>query len=463
MHTRVSRSLLLVPNAVCSVARSATLFVLVLLGSSCDDGTENGSRRLGLSDSTPASAFGPELAKRWMDLSYTLVKTLPGYSPPVASRAFGYTGVALYESVVRGVEGRRSLAGQLNGLAAGAIPEPTDEVHDWPSVANQAIATVLAALFPDGVAEIDALREEIEADLAGGADMEVIARSITYGEEIGNAILAWAATDGIADVPGCNGAFTAPVVDGSWVGTGSGLMPCWGTMRTFALENSDECPAVPHPTFSTDPGSDFFAHALLVFNTTGDDGANLSADQRDIAMYWADFGGTGTPPGHWIAITGIVSEQEMLPLDLAAEAYARVGIAVADAFISCWRTKFTTFLQRPITYIRANVPGGADWDPIITTPNFPTYSSGHSTQSGAAATVLTDLLGPVAFVDTTHSDLNPELGMTDRSFANFAEAANEAAISRLYGGIHFVFDNEDGVDQGVCIGSIIASRLDFAD
>ncbi|HLU49576.1 MAG TPA: vanadium-dependent haloperoxidase, partial [Planctomycetota bacterium] len=237
----------------------------------------------------------------------------------------------------------------------------------------------------------------------------------------------------------------------------------WGTLRTFALADADGCPAAAHPTFSTDSGSEFYAHALIVFNKTGDAGANLSQEEFDIAMYWADFGGTGTPPGHWVAIAGIVAAQEAVSLDRAAEAYARVGMAVADGFIACWRTKFTTYLQRPITYIQANIPGGADWDPIINTPNFPTYTSGHSTQSGAAAAVLTDLFGPVAFTDTTHTDLNPELMLGERMFANFAQAASEAAVSRLYGGIHYVFDNELGVDQGNCIGAIINSRVKFDD
>jgi membrane-associated phospholipid phosphatase len=141
------------------------------------------------------------------------------------------------------------------------------------------------------------------------------------------------------------------------------------------------------------------------------------------------------------------------------EAYARVGIAVADAFITCWKTKFDTALLRPIAYIHANI--NAAWDPFIPTPNFPTYTSGHSTQSGAAATVLSGMLGIRAFTDTTHRDLNPELGYPDRTFADFYAAANEAAVSRLYGGIHYLFDNADGFVQGVCIGTLINTTIAF--
>lgn len=197
-----------------------------------------------------------------------------------------------------------------------------------------------------------------------------------------------------------------------------------------------------------------------MYNTTGNAGTNLTQEQKNIANFWADGPTvTGTPPGHWIAITGIVAAQEGLSLDRIAEAYARVGIAVADAFITCWQTKFDTYLLRPVTYIQANID--AAWEPFIPTPNFPTYTSGHSTQSGAAATVLSGMFGLLAFTDTTHSDLNPELGYADRTYNDFYVAANEAAVSRLYGGIHYLVDNEDGFDQGICVGMIVNTTIEF--
>jgi hypothetical protein len=154
-------------------------------------------------------------------------------------------------------------------------------------------------------------------------------------------------------------------------------------------------------------------------------------------------------------------------LDVAIEAYARVGIAVADAFICCWEMKYTYGYLRPITYIHdaagLNDPawntapgiGGGN----IATPPFPEYTSGHSTQSGAAAFVLTDLLGNVEFVDDTHADL----GLASRRFSSFAEAAQEAAISRLYGGIHYRAAIERGVDQGVCVGDVILDEVSFRE
>jgi membrane-associated phospholipid phosphatase len=201
-----------------------------------------------------------------------------------------------------------------------------------------------------------------------------------------------------------------------------------------------------------------------MYNLTGDAGANLTADQAAIAQYWADNATvTGTPAGHWIAIACQVSADEALTLDVSAEAFARLGLAVADAFITCWQEKFTSYLLRPATYIRDNID--ASWDPLVGTPNFPTYISGHSTQSGAAATVLTHMFGTYAFTDTCHSRLDTmTMGLPpDRSFASFNEAASEAAVSRLYAGIHYTFDNYDGVDSGTCVGTVHNSTLKFVD
>jgi hypothetical protein len=352
----------------------------------------------GLADSPPASAFDHTVAKAWTDLAYTLVKTQPGNSPPVASRVYAYAGVTLYESIVHGTATHRSLAGQLNGLAIGALPTPVDAVHHWPAVANSAVALVLWHFFPGATPQIMGLVQRFEAQFAAQVPPDVLARSNQYGQAVARAILAWAATDGFTVLSTCNAAFVPPAVSGVWKGTGTGLQPCWGSLRTFAMPNGKACAASGPPAYSTSPRSAFFAHALLVYNTTGNAGANLTPEQKAIANFWADGPTvTGTPPGHWVAITGVVAAQAGLSLDRIAEAYARVGIAVADAFITCWQTKFDTMLLRPVTYIHANIT--AAWEPFIPTPNFPTYPSGHSTQSGAVATVLTDLLGPRAFTE----------------------------------------------------------------
>jgi hypothetical protein len=175
---------------------------------------------------------------------------------------------------------------------------------------------------------------------------------------------------------------------------------------------------------------------------------HLTDEQHAIARFWSDDpGATPTPPGHSISILTQVIRMLDASLGQAADAYARVGVAVADAIIACWRTKYQFNLIRPVTYVRRVIDPA--WTPLLITPPFPEYTSGHSVQSGAAARVLTDLFGPVSFTDHTHD----ARGQPARSFSSFTDAAREAAISRLYGGIHFHAAIERGLEQGDCIGA----------
>jgi len=201
--------------------------------------------------------------------------------------------------------------------------------------------------------------------------------------------------------------------------------------------------------YSEDPNSPFFADGMEVYETV----KNLTPEQVAIARFWSDEPSESfTPPGHSVSIATQVLRQENATLEMAAETYAKVGIAVADAFISCWNVKFTYNLIRPISYIQAVID--PTWnkpevtDPVLTPP-FPEYTSGHSVQSTAVAAVLTDLFGEdYQFTDNSYA----ERGIPGRTFNSFFEAADEAAISRLYGGIHFRSAIEQGKQQGRCIG-----------
>jgi hypothetical protein len=220
-------------------------------------------------------------------------------------------------------------------------------------------------------------------------------------------------------------------------------------MRPFVLPSGRTCDPGPPPAFSSDTSSPFFQEAKEVYDVVND----VTPEQLAIAAFWSDDPGTtGTPPGHSMMIAAQIIEQMDLPLDIAAETFARVGIAVADAFIACWWTKFEYNLLRPITYVH-DVLMDPDWTTPLVTPPFPEYSSGHSAQSGAAAQVLTDMFGDLAFTDHTHEGR----GLPARSFDSFFEAAEEAATSRLYGGIHFRSAIERGVNQGQCVGGAISA------
>jgi hypothetical protein len=403
-----------------------------------------------------ADRLSPEVPVAWFNLLYDLIQA-EKLSPPVASRRIGYAGVTLYEAVVPGMPDHRSLARQLNGLAP--LPQPDHRrKYYWPAVANSALARSFRQLFAgasaESMAKIDALEQGFAGRFSRRLPPRVYSGSVDQGRRVADAVIAWAAGDGFATLNNCP--FTPPVGDGLWVPTlplfRPALQPCWGQLRPFVLPSGGACAPPPPPAYSTDPASDFYAEGLEVYNTS----THLTAEQTDIARFWADDPAlTGTPPGHWISIVGQIAAQRGLALDAATEAYARVGIAVADGFISCWATKFTYNLLRPITYIQ-NLFDPA-WLPLLATPPFSEYTSGHSVQSGAAATVLTDLLGEASFTDNTHA----ARGYSPRSFDSFMAAAEEAAISRLYAGIHYRAAIDDGVRQGECIGRTIDHSVRF--
>jgi hypothetical protein len=407
---------------------------------------------------TPVADFDATVAREWFDLLTATIKS-EGLNPPEASRRIAYAGVAFYEGLVRGMEGYSSLGGQLNELPA--LPAaPAGRMH-WPAAANAAVAMVLTDLFalaqPATLASISDKEAELETEFLTdlGNDADALDRSIQHGQAVGATILAWIDGDDYAVNNDC--AYTPPAGDGLWVPTGSGnaLEPCWGSLRTFTLATADECDPLPHPTFSKVGGSDFANEAQEVYDAVN----GLTFTQESIARFWADGGGTLTPPGHWVSITGQILAQLDSPLDVAAEAYARVGLAAGDAFISCWHVKFLYNLLRPVSYIQD--PTGPindpSWNPIFPTPPFPEYTSGHSTVSGACARVLTDLFGTVAFTDLTHVTT---LGLV-RSFASFEAAADEAAISRLFAGIHYRSAIDNGVEGGECIGQLILDNVQF--
>jgi len=410
-------------------------------------------------ESPPAAEYGAEVATSWFDLQLMLIKETPGFTPPVASRALGYSGVALYESIVAGMPEHNSLVGQVNALTALPQAEAGQGYH-WPAVANSAMATILRLLFPtatpENLAAIDALEAQYAAQFREEAGEEQFERSADYGAAVAQAVFEWSKTDGGHEGYATNfpADFTPAAGEGLWVPTPpnfqSPLQPYWGDKRTFVLQVDEECVAAPPPVYSEAMSSDFYAEAIEVYYTV----KKLTPEQEEIALFWADDpGATFTPPGHSISIASIALRQEEADLALAAEAYAKVGMAVADAFVGCWHAKYVYNLLRPITFIQEvidptwNTPEISD--PVITPP-FPEYTSGHSVQSGATAAVLTELFGEeYRFVDDTHVGR----GLAAREFGSFTEAAAEAAISRLYGGIHYRAAIEAGVEQGRCIGA----------
>jgi hypothetical protein len=391
----------------------------------------------------------------WYKLALALIRHTPTYSPPVASRTLAYMGVAAFEAVASGAYDMQSLAGQLNGLQ----PPPRREdglAYDEAVVINAALASLVREQFhntgPTGQRVIGLNDDKLRRRASEGLPADVIARSEAYGQQIAAHVLAWSRDDGgtLIENMGFPYDYTLTPGPAHWVPTSLisqqqlPLLPRWGANRTFAIRSGKTCSLPAPPAYSEDKASSFYMEALEVHDAV----AHLTPEQRAIARFWSDDPMLSpTPPGHWISIVLQIIEHDKLDLERSVDVLARLGIVLADAFIGCWDAKFQYDLVRPVTYIRRVIDPA--WEPLLITPPFPEYPSGHSTQSGAAAAVLTKFFGEnFGFEDRTRE----RDGVKPRRFASFWAAANEAALSRLLGGIHFRTAIERGLQQGRCIG-----------
>lgn len=417
-----------------------------------------------------AEAYSAEVATEWVALALLLTQQTPGMSPPVASRALAYLGLALYESVAPGMPGHRSLAGQLNELQSLPWAQPDETLH-WPTVANTAMASMTRMMFPHASAEnkarIDLLERSLPQKLARDFDplqvnAEVRTRSETFGRLMAMALMTWARTDGGHEAWGPlrrhQANYVPPSGAGQWSPTppayAPALLPWWGEVRPFALPTADTCPAPPPPPYSEAAGSVFQREVGEVHRIS----QAATQEQRQVSLYWADDPlKTPTPAGHWSFIATDQLRGGKASLARAARVYARLHLAMADAFIAAWKTKYAVNLLRPVTAVQLTID--SQWVPtLMHTPPFPEYPSGHSVLSAAAAGVLEREFGAsTRFTDNTHNDR----GWGPRSFASFRAAADEAAASRMYAGIHFRSGVESGKTQGNCVAErVIGLAMD---
>ena len=393
--------------------------------------------------------------QNWYKLILQLVRHTATYSPPVASRSFAYLGITVYESIASGSGKIQTLSGQLHGL--NTLPKrQVGQQYDDAVVLNTAIVFAAHHYFgntgPTGQRAMLAMQKQISAQAEAHVSSDVINRSKDFGQATAAAIYQWSLSDCGAKITnlGFPDKYTLTAGPAHWAPTGTirlqqtPLLPNWGKNRTFAMTAGTTCALPPPPEYSEDKNSEFYKQAMEVYTTS----KGLTPEQKAIARFWSDDPMLSyTPPGHWVAIIWKIAEHDHLSTEKIAETLARVGVAEADAFIGCWNVKFQYDLVRPFTYIRKLID--PKWNPLLITPPFPEYPSGHSTNSGAAAYVLSTMFGEnYAFEDTT-----PQAdGLAPRKYSSFDAAAKEAAESRLYGGIHFRAAIERGLEQGHCIG-----------
>jgi hypothetical protein len=406
---------------------------------------------------------GELLREAMHDLTGVIVYDI--FSPPQASRAYAYASIAAYEALRYDHAGYRSLGEQLNGLTP--VSAPGDDAGLFlPLSGIHAFMTVGRALT-FSQERMDSLRSGMHDHFRQlGVPRAVFERSIAYGDTVAQHILAWAAQDRFIQTRGYP-KYTVLPEPGRWVPTPPAYMdavePSWALLRPFVLDSASQFTPRPPAPFDMAEGSAFRREVMEVFEI----GNALSEERRAIAAFWdcnpyvmhvrghAMFATKKiTPGGHWMSIATIASRKAGADLISTAEAYALTAIALADGFISNWDEKYRSNLVRPETAINAHID--EQWRPLLQTPPFPEYTSGHSVISTAAARVLTDLFGDgFAFADSTEM----EFGLPVRGYSSFEQAAAEAAISRLYGGIHYRMAIDAGVLQGRAVGDLVVSRV----
>jgi hypothetical protein len=386
------------------------------------------------------------------------------FTPPVASRIYGYASLASYEAMRYSDPKYNSLITQLKDF--GTPPEPQKgKKYNYTLAATRAFFTVAHKV----IFSVDSLKkyeDGVYAKFQNNLDDSTYARSVAFGDSIGRLVLKRAAFDNYPQTRG-KPRFLGSHDPGKWRPTPPDYLDdvefCWGTMKPFAINSSSQFPLPPPPAVSDDKNSEYHKQNVDVYNKC----THLTKEEELIARYWDDnpfvIQHTGhimyankkiTPGGHWIGITAIACKKSHASAIKTAQAYALTAIALYDAFITCWQVKYTTNYIRPVTVINDKLDHG--WLPLLQTPPFPEYPSGHSDISGASATMLTHLFGDnFAFQDT--SDLH-YIGM-QRHFDSFLKAADETSVSRYYGGIHYLNSVNMGAKQGHDVGEYIWTKL----
>jgi len=448
------------------IALTPVAIGIVMLSSAfygCKDmGSSSGSNELYNSKSKPATELTNKMAIAWMDMLTDQVR-FQRVGPPPAARAMGYLGVAMYQSVVQGIPDGHSLEGQLKDFNNLPKADPEKE-YDWNTVMNNAAYIVcdqgLSRYMGPNTPNLKNLRDKMNHKQDSIlANPDVFNRSKEYGEQIGNAVVDYMQTDQY-DYTREHNIYESPTRGGDpshpeyWEATDynqTAFEPYWGTLRPLGVDTSKLCLMDPSIPFSQDPNSEFckFCEKLYGVDTS------FNEYDRITSLYWADdVAETFTPPGHWMKIAKQQMRKNNYNLAQAAELYCYLGMGEYDAGIAVWKIKYKTNLLRPKTYIN-EILKKPDWEPYIETPPFPEYPSGHSGFSGAASRVLTKYFGDAEFTDST----DMVIGLNPRHFKSFDAAAEEAAWSRMFGGIHYEAAIKDAKTIGNCIADNLMSGI----
>ncbi|GAA0526252.1 hypothetical protein GCM10009415_04420 [Chitinophaga japonensis] len=412
----------------------------------------------------PALLQDPEVL-HWSMKRLTDVMVYDIFSPPVASRIYAYSSLAMYEAARFAEPQYPSLAAQFRDFPSMPQPEKGRSYNFLLAGARAFQVVAQQVTFSTDTLKVFEQRLYARFRDAGLAE-EVIRSSLAFGEAVGAKVLERANKDNYRESRGYP-RYTVSREKGSWQPTPPDYMdaiePYWQTIHPLIIDSCNQFRPPPALSFDLRPGSPFYRDMMEVYDTC----TRLTPEQQAIASFWdcnpfvmhhtghAMFATKKiTPGGHWMGITAIASRLAGAGYVRTAQAYALASATLLDAFISCWDEKYRSHVIRPQTIINREIDPA--WEPLLQTPPFPEYTSGHSVVSGATAVTLTRLFGDqVAFTDTTEV----EYGAGQRSYTSFRQAAEEAAISRLYGGIHYRSAIEHGLQQGVRLGAFVVQEI----
>jgi len=412
--------------------------------------------------------FSSDVVIRWLNLDLDMLRLpLPtGTSVQGGERILAYSGIALYESVVKGMPAYQSLSGQLTDFPTMPSTEPGKAYH-WAEAANAALADITRYLFSATSAankqKITDLENQLKSVYATEVDGSVIKRSEDFGKEVAGKVATWADTDGWKLQ---NTAHIPPTPQQPWHWVPTAPPPAAPTnphveLRRLLVPGSDNGATIAtFPPYSTTPGSAFYEMANDVYTKS----QSLSAEQKNLALYFRDatepgyYGGSG----HYIAILPQVISKSGVSLDIAALAFAKSGIAVNDAFVVGFIAKYTFYLVRPITYIR-NHTGHPTWSPLFVNPNHPEFPSAHSFHAGGFLTGLADVFGDnFEFTDNTYANMSTSLGTLQAlPFHSFTEVKKAVGDSRVYAGIHYGPSCTKGIELGEKVAQNVLNTLKF--
>jgi hypothetical protein len=441
------------------------------------------------SDRSQTKSFDYNVYKSWNNKYMELDRYAKGNRPGTGPRALAYMGLSAYESVVAGMPEYKSLELQYSGLSLPKVENGQE--YYWSACVNDSYAYLMKRFFsrleieyPTLFQSIDQLHNVLHEQYTDKTTPEILDRSEAYGKSIATAIYEWE----IGDIAGHNAflnpqpaEYHPPLGPGLWQPTvsdyGAAMFPFWGDVRCFAMGQSDLIARPPYP-YSEDEGSPFYAQAFETYSAVNNVIKNGPGayDAKWRAEFWSDdmVDMTFGPPTHLAAIATQVIEKENLNLAQCAELYAKLGMAMSDAGVALWKSKYIYNVERPISYIRRvfaqKYPEAANWKTILNnpltgltgfTPPFPAYPSGHSGFGGAGAKILSSYFeytpehsGTYTFTDLCHKDRVEFIG-TPRTFTSFKELGDEDAYSRIPLGVHFRMD----CDEGVRIGELAAQRV----